>query len=340
MSKYKRVLSIDGGGIRAILPSQILVHLERSLQEKTGDPTARIVDYFDLITGTSTGAFIAFCLLSPDKTEKTAFSASEVADLLVEYGHLIFDVSFFNKMTTLQGLVEEAYPTEKLEELLRLIWGSEKFSELLKPCLVPMFNVTKKRPEIFSTYQAKKSPEHDFLLIKGVQAAMTLPAYFDCNKLTALDGSISEWVDGSMVTNNPSLLALTELQKAKTIAPVEDVFSMEKKLVLSLGTGKNQTHYNYCEISDWGGGRGGKTIFEMTILGNSEMVHHQVEQLFQTHSCSENYLRINPGLPGNYVHSMDDPSSDHLKMLADLGEATGNNFATQLDDFVDRLLEE
>ncbi|MCB0397703.1 MAG: patatin-like phospholipase family protein, partial [Flavobacteriales bacterium] len=61
-----RILSIDGGGIRGILPGQILVALEKKLQIKSKNEKARIADYFDLIAGTSTGGILTCALLAPD----------------------------------------------------------------------------------------------------------------------------------------------------------------------------------------------------------------------------------------------------------------------------------
>ena len=49
------ILSIDGGGIRGIIPAKILEFLESELQKLDGE-VARIADYFDVIAGTSTGA--------------------------------------------------------------------------------------------------------------------------------------------------------------------------------------------------------------------------------------------------------------------------------------------
>jgi patatin-like phospholipase/acyl hydrolase len=57
--KLVRILSIDGGGIRGIIPGQILVTVEEKLKARTGDENARIADYFDLIAGTSTGGILA-----------------------------------------------------------------------------------------------------------------------------------------------------------------------------------------------------------------------------------------------------------------------------------------
>jgi len=52
--KKVRILSIDGGGIRGILPATILHYLENQLQVKTGDDEVRLSDYFDYMAGTST----------------------------------------------------------------------------------------------------------------------------------------------------------------------------------------------------------------------------------------------------------------------------------------------
>ena len=66
MPNLIRVLSIDGGGIRGIIPGQVLVSLERKLQDVTDNPDARIADFFDLIAGTSTGGILTCIYLCPE----------------------------------------------------------------------------------------------------------------------------------------------------------------------------------------------------------------------------------------------------------------------------------
>ncbi len=65
MANLIRILSIDGGGIRGIIPGQVLVDVERKLQKHTGNAGARIADFFDLIAGTSTGAATQRAFLCP-----------------------------------------------------------------------------------------------------------------------------------------------------------------------------------------------------------------------------------------------------------------------------------
>src|SRR5688572_28145857 len=59
----KRILALDGGGVRGILTLGYLARIEKILRQRSGgDPAFRLSDYFDLIGGTSTGSIIAAAL--------------------------------------------------------------------------------------------------------------------------------------------------------------------------------------------------------------------------------------------------------------------------------------
>lgn len=63
-----RILSVDGGGIRGLIPALVIAELERRLQQRAGDD-ARISDYFEMLAGTSTGGLIALALTAPDPSQ-------------------------------------------------------------------------------------------------------------------------------------------------------------------------------------------------------------------------------------------------------------------------------
>src|SRR5207249_9528820 len=91
-----RILSIDGGGIRGIIPGQVLVALEAKIQEVTGDPNKRIADVFDMIAGTSTGGILTCLYLCPGQNgNRPRFSATDAVNLYLQNGDDIFDVSLF-----------------------------------------------------------------------------------------------------------------------------------------------------------------------------------------------------------------------------------------------------
>ena len=93
MSKPFRILSIDGGGIRGILPGQLLVELEKKLQILSNNQQARIADYFDMIAGTSTGGILTCLYLYPDENDpkRPFFTAEEAVNLYIENGGGIFN---------------------------------------------------------------------------------------------------------------------------------------------------------------------------------------------------------------------------------------------------------
>jgi patatin-like phospholipase/acyl hydrolase len=91
--KKVRILTLDGGGIRGIIPAVILNHIEKQLQVKTANPNAMLADYFDMIAGTSTGGILTTLLLLPANegdTKKGRYFASEAIDLYKKHGKSIF----------------------------------------------------------------------------------------------------------------------------------------------------------------------------------------------------------------------------------------------------------
>ena len=83
------MLSIDGGGVRGIIPGTILTFLEAKLQELDG-PDARVADYFDVVAGTSTGGLVTAMLTAPDKAGRPLFAARDINDFYLQHCPKIF----------------------------------------------------------------------------------------------------------------------------------------------------------------------------------------------------------------------------------------------------------
>jgi patatin-like phospholipase/acyl hydrolase len=83
------ILSIDGGGIRGIIPATILEFLESQLQELDGE-SARLADYFDVITGTSTGGLVTAMLSAPNDKQRPLFAAKDIKPFYLEHCPKIF----------------------------------------------------------------------------------------------------------------------------------------------------------------------------------------------------------------------------------------------------------
>jgi patatin-like phospholipase/acyl hydrolase len=107
-----KVLSIDGGGIRGIIPAMVLAEIE----ERTGKP---IAEMFDLIAGTSTGGILALGLAMPEDGGRPRYTASELIELYEDEGASIFS----GRVGTIRNLFEERYPSAGVEGPQRVLRG-------------------------------------------------------------------------------------------------------------------------------------------------------------------------------------------------------------------------
>ena len=169
-----RILSIDGGGIRGILPGMLLVALEKKLQDISQNPAARIADYFDLVAGTSTGAILCSAYVCPDTKGKPKFSAQEAVNFYLQDGDEIFDVGVWKTISSLGGASDEKYSAKELERVLKTAFGETKISELLRPTCFVSYDVSSRLPVIFKQHSAL-AKNRDFLVRDAYGVPQQLP---------------------------------------------------------------------------------------------------------------------------------------------------------------------
>src|ERR1700676_3444430 len=133
-SIMRRILTIDGGGIKGVFPAAFLATLEQQL----GRPVA---DYFDLIAGTSTGGIIAIGL-------GLGLTAQELLDLYKVWGARIFPRGRFLRLLR---LVRAKYSYLPLREALVSVFGNRRLGESKKRLLVPSLNLAAERVHIYKT---------------------------------------------------------------------------------------------------------------------------------------------------------------------------------------------
>lgn len=137
----KKILALDGGGIRGILQAAILQELEH----KTGK---RIYELFDLIAGTSTGGILACSLMC-------GHTAEAVGKLYSEHGSEIFSRGFWHRISTLWGVTYAKYDNATLSELLRLYCGAKLLAQAPTNLLVTAYNLDTRRPFFFKSWKAE-----------------------------------------------------------------------------------------------------------------------------------------------------------------------------------------
>lgn len=136
--KFRRVLSIDGGGIRGIIPAMIIAHMER----KIGTPACEL---FDLIVGTSTGGILALGLSLQDAEGRPLLAAKRMVALYERHGAEIFEQSLWRKLRTVGGIFEEAYSHKALEAVLQHYFGDRTLSECGIPAMVTSYDIQHRR---------------------------------------------------------------------------------------------------------------------------------------------------------------------------------------------------
>ncbi|OEL19358.1 Patatin-like protein 1 [Dichanthelium oligosanthes] len=217
------VLSIDGGGIRGLIPATILAYLEAQLQEIDG-PDARLADYFDMIAGTSTGGLIAAMLSAPGKDKRPLFAAKDITQFYLDNGPHIFPQK--RVWVPIPGWVESARNTlgrgpkydgkflhEKIESLLPEVRVADTLSNLV----VPAFDVKRMQPILFSTLEAEREAHKNARLADICIATSAAPTYLPAHSFETRgsDGEPHEFqlIDGGVAANNPTMAAMSLLTR-------------------------------------------------------------------------------------------------------------------------------
>ena len=314
-----KVLSIDGGGIRGIIPAMLLAEIERRTKRATAE-------MFDLIAGTSTGGILALGLNKPDlnSKEKPEYSAQELVDLYEREGSRIFRLDLLEGMWTTAGAtLHPKYPYQGLEQVLDTYFGNTLLSESLKDVLITSYDLERRRPHIFLSSEAKQETGKDFPMKLVGRATSAAPTYFEPLKLNKPSSAdYYALVDGGVYANNPTLYAYVEAKRV--YKDVNDV------LLISLGTGELSLRMPYEEARRWGLAQWAQPILDVAFDGVSDAVHSQLQQLIS----EDKYCRIQPKLLG-VDERMDNAKSNNitaLKVLAD-------NVIYDNDKLIDKLCE-
>ncbi|MCP5236702.1 MAG: patatin-like phospholipase family protein [Zoogloeaceae bacterium] len=238
----KRILALDGGGLRGILTVGALARLEALLRDRHGgDPDFRLSHYFDLIAGTSTGAIIAAALA-------LGWTVEQVRQQYFSLGQKVFEKSLLRR-----GLLRAKYDHEALAKALKRLYGAKTTlggGELQTGLLV----VTK-RLDSGSPWPIGNNPmgmyfagrdggtvgNGDYPLWQVVRASTAAPSFFDPEEITIArkagqKPASGQFVDGGVSPfNNPSLQAL--MYATVDGYRVGWPLGADRVLLVSLGTG-------------------------------------------------------------------------------------------------------
>jgi hypothetical protein len=236
----KRILTLDGGGVRGVLTLGVLEAIERRLRTRYGDETLVLADYFDLVAGTSTGAIIAAALAS-------GMSVGQIQQLYTDLAQRIFRRTIFR-----DGFLRAKYDAAGLTSILQEVFKDATLGskDLRTGLLVVMKRADTGSPwpvsnnpagKYYAPERSSTIPNKDYPLWAVVRASTAAPSFFDPEFIqiaTGRDGTAisGTFVDGGVSTaNNPALLAFrfATLKGYRVSWQV----GQEQLLLVSVGTG-------------------------------------------------------------------------------------------------------
>lgn len=310
-----RILSIDGGGIRGIIPASVLAEIER----RTG---RRIAELFEVIAGTSTGGILACGLTLPDASGSPAHSAADLVRMYAAEGPRIFPHEFLGR---LRSLIDEKYSQKGIEAVLQQYMGDATLKDALTEIMVTAYDLERRRPFFFRSARARVDPRYDFPLRMVARATSAAPTYFEPFRLPAAppDDHFT-LVDGGVFANNPAMCAYVDAHAGR--ARVDEV------LMVSLGTGSMTRPLLYDEVRDWGLLQWARPILDVVLSGISAATDYQLGQILgpDNHHRLETELDI-------ASDSMDDASTPNLEKLALQAERLIRDRSAEIDAICARL---
>lgn len=303
-----KVLSIDGGGIRGLIPALLLCEIE----ERTG---RRIAELFDLIAGTSTGGVLACALTIPGDNGRPKYSARELVRLYENEGPRIFDRGLLKQVFSLGGLVDERYEDDGLNAALAHYLGDHRLSHCLTDVLVTAYDIQDRFAFFFRSSRAREDPTYDFELCQVARATSAAPTYFEPFEVTDVAGSRTyPLVDGGVFAVNPAACAFAESDG-------------QAKLVASLGTGAHTRHYQFHDARWWGSIEWARPVLDMVFDGMGETTDFILSTLL-----GEHYVRLQVELD-EASDDLDDASDHNLARL----RAAAARIIRERDHDIERL---
>lgn len=347
--KFK-ILSIDGGGVRGIIPARILHHIE----ERSGK---RISEIFDLIVGTSTGGLIALALTCPGscsssspvtsfsptscrfdllerkwiftETEKAKpkyqakYQAKDILDMYLKKSNVIFNKSFTNKVSSGFGLWGPRYDRKAYDSILTEMLGDVYLSQAMKPVLLPSYSLVTGKPRLFSSRECLKN-NVDYYMRDIAGATSAAPTYFSPKEFYDTNGERHIDIDGGIFANNPASVGAMEAYNLRPELNREDIS------ILSLGTGSVKLKQMGDSLKSSGSL---SWIFKANLIdvimsADADCDNDETAQVYP------NFYRAQIELPDNLGH-MDNSSKENIDALVDVSE----KYINLNKSFFDRFFE-
>lgn len=314
-AKSIKVLAIDGGGIRGIIPAVILGALQARLNQE-------LWRYFDLIAGTSTGGIIALGIGTRGSNGQP-YSPDQLVELYVQNGPAIFRK--IPAWTWLRQFLRPKYSPNPLEATLKKFFKDTRFSSALTPLLISSYDLQSQLPFFFKSHRIASDRTYDWAVTSIARATSAAPTFFQAVHLSTGKEDYA-LVDGGVFANNPAVAAYAE---AHWLYP-----DATKFVVVSVGTGDRQDRITYARAKKWGLVGWARQIVPVLMDSVSEAVDYELKSFS---GCD--YCRLQPEDLPQPCAAMDNVTPENLRQLQSIAKKYIEANSAKLDE-ITALLQE
>ncbi|WP_395461627.1 patatin-like phospholipase family protein [Wolbachia endosymbiont (group A) of Therophilus tumidulus] len=302
MTKY--ILSVDGGGIRGIIPAIILAEIEKRSRKK-------VAEIFDLMAGTSTGGIVVAGLCKKDERGNPQYSANDLVELYQEYGPYIFKSSLWRKSIA-SWLNGAQYSYKNIECVLDKYFGESTIADVSSNLLLTSYDIHNNCPFFLKSWRENRN----FIKLKdALRATTAAPTYFS-PKYLKINQEERMLIDGGVFANNPAACAYAS---GKRLFPNDNI------ILLSIGTGrttKSITNSKRLGKIGWI-----KPLLHVIFASGLDCVNYQMNQVI-----GDRYIRIQSQLTIASA-KMDNTTSKNIKCLQQEANAMIEDNQEAIDRF-------
>ncbi|WP_254229440.1 patatin-like phospholipase family protein [Wolbachia pipientis] len=286
MTKF--ILSVDGGGIRGIIPAIILAEIEY----RTKKPISQM---FDLMVGTSTGGIIVAGLCNKQ------YSALDLVDLYQKDGPHIFKSSFFRR-SIFSWLNCAQYSYKNIECVLNRYFGDSTLADATNNLMIISYDIKNSAPFFFKSWKE----DRNFIKLRdALRATTAAPTYF-APKYLKINNIERVLVDGGVFANNPAACAYAS---GRRLFPYDDL------VILSIGTGRVSNSIQYKKSKRLGKVSWVKPFINVMFDSGLDCVNYQMEEVM-----NDKYFRLQSKLT-IASSKMDDTTLKNIKDLKQEAQA-------------------
>jgi patatin-like phospholipase/acyl hydrolase len=295
----RRILTIDGGGIKGVFPAAFL----SALEDELGGP---IAEYFDLIAGTSTGGIIALGL-------GLGMTAKEMLQLYRDTGGRIFRRRRLG--ARLLALFRANHTDAAMRQTLNAVFGDSFLGESRTRLLIPSLDFAAERVHLYKTaHHPELVNDYKVPAVEVALATVAAPTFFPIH----MSPEGVPYIDGSMWARNPLGLAVIE-----AVGVLE--WKRDEIKVLSLGCTSSRLNVSWQKRVSLGASYWGARIADVFMKAQSSSAIVTAHALIGAH----NVHRISPDMSA-YHFTLD--GIQHMPLLAELGRDEAHRRLPELHD--------